>query len=74
MKKSCEMWSRLYISAILETDTRKRPQRIKEAERAIRERLSGSVPIDPPERQILASAKTKLQTLKSEQTAYLRLA
>jgi hypothetical protein len=31
MKKSY-VWSRLYVNAILETDTRKLPQRIREAE------------------------------------------
>jgi hypothetical protein len=69
MKKSDEMWSRLYFNAILETDCRKRAQRIKEAERAIRERLSSTAPVGPPERQILAAARTRLQALKSERIA-----
>ena len=36
------MWSRLYVNAILETDSRKLLQRIREAEWAVRERLSSS--------------------------------
>jgi hypothetical protein len=60
MKKTSEMWSHLYMRAILETDHRKRRQRIKEAERAIRDRLSGTLPIDACERQILEAARNKL--------------
>ena len=45
MKKSY-LWSRLYVNAILETEPRKLPQRIREAEWAIRERLSSSLPVE----------------------------
>jgi len=69
MKKSHEMWSRLYVNAILETDSRKLPQRIREAERAIRERLFSTSPIAPPEQQILAGARARLKELKGERTA-----
>ena len=60
MKKTSEMWSHLYMRAILETDYRKRRQRFKQAERAIHDRLAGSLPMDASERQILEAAKNKL--------------
>jgi hypothetical protein len=59
------MWSRLYVSAILETDSRKRPIRIREAEWAIRERLTSNLSIDTAERSLLMGAKDKLETLKT---------
>jgi hypothetical protein len=65
MKKSY-MWSRLYVSAILETDSRKLPQRIREAEWAIKERLSSSLPVDPSEQEIIAGARVRLKSLKTE--------
>jgi hypothetical protein len=65
MKKS-DMWSRLYVNAILETDSRKLPQRIREAEWAIKERLSSSLPVGAAEREIMAAAKNRLNSLKAE--------
>lgn len=65
MKKSY-MWSRLYVNATLETDSRKLPQRIREAEWAIQERLSSSMPVGPAEREIMTGARARLESLKSE--------
>jgi hypothetical protein len=65
MKKSF-MWSRLYANAILETDSRKLPQRIREAEWAIKERLSSSLPVDPAEQEIMTGARARLKSLKTE--------
>jgi hypothetical protein len=65
MKKSY-MWSRLYVNAILETDCRKLPRRIREAEWAIQERLSSSLPVDRAEQEIMAGARARLKSLKSE--------
>ena len=65
MKKSY-MWSRLYVNAILETDFRKLPRRIREAEWAIKERLSSSLPVDPAEQELMAGARTRLKSLKTE--------
>ena len=58
------MWSKLYASAVLETDLRKIPQRIREAEWAIRERFCSTMPIDLAERQIITGAKVRLKELK----------
>jgi hypothetical protein len=65
MKKS-PLWSRLYVNAILETDSRKLPQRIREAERAIRKRLSSSLPVDAAEQEIMTGARARLKSLKTE--------
>jgi len=58
------LWSCLYASAILETDPRKLPKRIKQAERAIRERLDSATPINDPEQSLLVGAKSRLKELK----------
>jgi hypothetical protein len=47
------MWSRLYVDAILETDSRNLPQRIREGEWAIQQRLSSSLPIDGAEEELI---------------------
>ena len=60
------IWSRLYASAVLETDPRKLALRIREAEWAIRERLSSTMPIDLAEQQIITGASVKLKSLKIE--------
>jgi hypothetical protein len=65
MKKSY-MWSRVYVNAILETDSRKLPQRIREAEWAIQERLSSSLPVDPAEQEIMTGARARLKSLRTE--------
>lgn len=65
MKKSY-LWSRLYVSAILETDSRKLPRRIREAEWAIKERLSSSMPVDPSEQEIIIGARARLKSLQTE--------
>ena len=62
--KKCYMWSRLYVNAILETDSRKLPQRIREAEWAIQERLSSSLLVDPAEREAITGARARLKSLK----------
>jgi hypothetical protein len=62
-------WSKLYTSAVLETDLRKLPLRIREAEWAIRERLSSTMPIDLAERQIIVGARVRLKELHSERIA-----
>ena len=66
--KTSHLWSRLYVNAILETDARKLPQRIREAERAIQERLTHSLPLDPAEHEIMIGARVRLQSLKTERT------
>ncbi len=63
------MWSRLYVNAILETDSGKLPLRIREAEWAIQQRLSSSLPIDGTEQELLTAAKARLGSLKSERQA-----
>ena len=68
MKKSY-LWSRLYVSAILETDSRKLSRRIREAEWAIKERLSSSLPIDGAEQELMSGARARLKSLKSERMA-----
>jgi hypothetical protein len=60
------IWSRVYSSAVLETDPRKRPLRLREAEWAIHERLFSTMPIDPAERQVITGASVRLKELKSE--------
>jgi hypothetical protein len=65
MKKSY-IWSRVYLNAILETDVRKLPQRIREAEWAIQERLSSSLPVDAAEREIMTGARARLKSLRME--------
>ena len=67
------LWSRLYASAILETDRRKLPKRIKEAERAIRQRLDSTTPINDPEQSLLVGAESRLKELKQirDSTRYL---
>jgi hypothetical protein len=60
------IWSKLYTSAVSETDPRKLPLRIREAEWAIRERFSSTMPIDLAERQIITGASVRLKELKSE--------
>lgn len=65
MKKSY-MWSRIYVDAILETDCRKLARRIREAERAIQERLSSSLPVDVAEQEIITGARARLKSLKTE--------
>ena len=68
MKKSY-LWSRLYVSAILETDSRKLSRRIREAEWAIKERLSSSLPIDGAEQELMSGARARLKSLKNERMA-----
>ncbi len=58
------MWSRVYANAMLETDSRKLPQRIRAAEWAIQERLSSSLPVDLAEREIITGASARLKSLK----------
>ena len=60
------MWSRSYVDAILETDSRNLPQRIREAEWAIQQRLSGSLPIDGAEEELITGARARLRSLKTE--------
>jgi hypothetical protein len=60
------MWSRLYVNAILETDSRNLLQRIREAEWAIHERLSSSLPIDDAEQELMTDAMARLRSLKTE--------
>ena len=59
-------WSKVYSSAVLETDPRKRPLRLREAEWAIHERLYSTMPIDLAERQVITGASVRLKELKSE--------
>jgi hypothetical protein len=63
------MWSRLYIDAILETDSGKLPLRIREAECAIQQRLSSGLPIGGAERELLIGARARVKTLKTERLA-----
>jgi hypothetical protein len=65
----CYMWSRPYVNAILETDSRRLPQRIREAEWAIQERLSSSLPVDPAEQESMTGARARLKSLKTERMA-----
>jgi hypothetical protein len=60
------IWSKVYTSAVLETDPRKRPLLLREAEWAIHERLFSTMPIDFAERQIITGARVRLKELKSE--------
>jgi len=53
----------------LETDSRKLPQRIREAEWAIQERLSSSLPVDSAEQEIMTGARARLKSLKIERLA-----
>jgi hypothetical protein len=64
MRKSY-FWSKLYASAVLETDPLKLPLRIREAEWAIRERLTSTMPIDRAERHVITGASVRLKELKS---------
>jgi hypothetical protein len=57
-------WSKLYVSAVLETDFRKLPLRIREAEWAIQQRLYSSLAMDFSERQTIREAKNALTALK----------
>jgi len=66
------IWSKLYASAVLENDPRKLPLRIREAEWAIQERVSSTMPIDLAERQIITGASVRLKELKIERIACLR--
>ena len=63
------IWSKLYAYAVLENDPRKLPLRIREAEWAIQERFSSTMPIDLAERQTITGASIRLTELKSERTA-----
>jgi hypothetical protein len=63
------MWSRLYINAIMETDSGKLPLRIREAEWAIHQRLSSSLLIDGVEQELLTGARARLNALKTERLA-----
>jgi hypothetical protein len=60
------MWSRLYAKAILETDSRKLPRLIRDAEWAIQKRLSSSLPIESPEHDLMIGARDRLKSLKTE--------
>jgi hypothetical protein len=59
------LWSREYLNAIMETDPRKRRQRIRAAEYAIGQRLRSIKNIEMPEQRLIARAKTRLQELKA---------
>jgi len=50
---SPEMWPRFYLNAIMECDPRKQPKRIREAERAIQQRLHGAAFIVKSEEQLI---------------------
>ena len=63
------MWSKLYASAVLETDPQELFLRIREAQWAIRERVSSTMPLDLAERQIITLAGVRLKELKSERIA-----
>jgi hypothetical protein len=64
------IWSQLYAFAILETDPRKLPLRIREAEWAIQERFFSTMPIDLAERQTITGARVRLKELsESARTA-----
>jgi hypothetical protein len=60
-------WSPIYVSAVLETDPRKLPQRIQEAYQAIEGRLSQAPRLDAAEQKALVQARKALATLKKEQ-------
>jgi hypothetical protein len=59
-------WSPIYVSAVLETDPRKLPQRIQEAHQAIEGRLSQAPRLDAAEQRALAHARNALAALKSQ--------
>jgi hypothetical protein len=59
------IWSKVYASAVLETDPRKLPLRIREAEWAIQERFSSSLPIDGAEQEVITGARARLKSIKS---------
>ena len=67
--KMSYMWSRLYVDAILETDSGKLPIRIREAEWAIQQRLSSSLPVDGAEQELMTGARARLRSLKTERLA-----
>ena len=60
-------WSPTYVSAVLETDPHKLPQRIQEAHQAIEGRLSQAPRPDAAEQKALTHARNALATLKSQQ-------
>jgi hypothetical protein len=60
-------WSPIYVSAVLETDPHKLPQRIQEAHQAIEGRLSQAPRPDAAEQKALTHARNALATLKSQQ-------
>jgi hypothetical protein len=53
------MWSRPYVDAILEADSQRLQERIREAEWAIQQRLSSSLPIDGAERELITGASAR---------------
>jgi hypothetical protein len=63
------IWSELYASAVLETDPQQLSLRIREAQRAIRERVSSTMPLNLADRQIITLAGVRLKELKSERMA-----
>ena len=63
------MWSRLYVNAILETDSGKLPLRIREAEWAMQQRSSSTLPIDGAERELMTGARARLRSLRTERLA-----
>jgi hypothetical protein len=58
------VWSPIFASALLETDSGKRSQRVSEAARAIDKRLSDHHPMDLKELQTICDAKAALYALK----------
>jgi hypothetical protein len=60
-------WSPIYVSAVLETDPHKLPQRIQEAHQAIEGRLSQAPRPDAVEQRALTHARNALTALKSQQ-------
>jgi hypothetical protein len=60
-------WSSIYVSAVLETDPCKLPQRIQEAHQAIEGRLSQSPRPDAAEQKALKHARNALANLKGQQ-------
>ena len=67
---SPEMWPRLYVNAILEPDSRKRPQLIREAEEAIWKRLSSATFIMISEQELIAGAMSRLAELKENRRVH----
>jgi hypothetical protein len=59
-------WSSIYVSAVLETDPRKLPQRVQEAHQAIEGRLFQSPQPDAAEQKALIHARNALANLKSQ--------